>query len=64
MQRENWKAVESSQSVSLEDTDRALLDKVQMRLALGDGEFLHFLVLLGKVAPNAARLATVRLPKS
>jgi hypothetical protein len=63
MQRENWKAIESSQTVSLEDADRALLDKVQAHLALGDGEFLHFLVVIGKVAPNAARLAAVRLPK-
>ena len=63
MQRENWKAIESSQVVSLEDADRALLDKVQTRLALSDGEFLHFLVLIGKVAPNPARLAAVSLAK-
>jgi hypothetical protein len=63
MQQENWKAIESSQAVSLEDADRALLDKVQTRLALSDGEFRHFLVLIGKVAPNAARLAAVRFLK-
>ncbi len=63
MQRENWKAIESSQAVSLDDLDRALLDKVQSRLALNDAEFVHFLILVGKVSPCAARLGTVRLPK-
>ena len=64
MQRENWKAIEKSQVISLDDADRALLDKVQTRLALSDREFLHFLVLIGKVAPNAARMAAVHLPKT
>lgn len=63
MQRENWKAIENSQAVSLEDADRALLDKVQTRLALSDGEFLHFLILVGKVSTSAARLTTVGLLK-
>jgi hypothetical protein len=61
VQRENWKAID--QVVQLEDADRALLDKVQTRLALSDGEFLQFLDVIGKVAPSAARLRTVRLPK-
>ena len=61
MQGENWKAIESSQAVVLEDADRALLDKIQTSLALTDGEFLHFLRLIGKVAPSSARLAGVRL---
>jgi hypothetical protein len=63
MQRENWKAIESSQALSLEDADRALLNKVQTRLALGDWEFLHFLVVVGKVAAGSARLGAVRLAK-
>lgn len=62
MQRENWEAIRNNQVVSLEDSDRALLDKVQSRLALNDGEFLHFLILIGQVSPCAARLGAVRLP--
>lgn len=64
MQRENWKAIEGGQAVSLGDSDRALLDKVQSQLALNDREFLDFLILIGKVSPNAARLAAIRLPKT
>jgi hypothetical protein len=63
MQRENWKAIESAQVVQLDDADRMLLDTVQTRLALGDGEFLRLMVLIGKVAAGAGRLAGVRLPK-
>ena len=57
MEAENWKAIAGSQAVQLDATDQALLDKVQARLALSDREFLHFMVLIGKVAPGAARLA-------
>jgi hypothetical protein len=63
MQRENWKAIESAQVVQLDDADRMLLYTVQTRLALGDGEFLRLMVLIGKVATGAGRLAGVRLPK-
>ena len=63
MQRENWKAIESSQAVSLDDSDRTLLDKVQSHLALNDAEFLHFLILVGKVSRCAALLGAARLPK-
>ena len=61
MQQENWKAI--AQVVRLEDADRALLDNVQTRLALSDGEFLHFLGVIGKIVPTATLLRTVRLPK-
>jgi hypothetical protein len=61
MQRENWKAIEGNHAVSLVGADRALLDKVQTRLALGDGEFLHFLVMIDKAAAGSDRLAVVRL---
>jgi len=58
---ENWKAIEKSQTIQLEDTDRTLLDKIQNRLALSDRDFLHLLVVIGKVAPTGARLAGVHL---
>ena len=60
---ENWKTIERSHAISLQDADRALLDKVQTRLALSDREFQHLLVLIGKVAASTARLASVHLPK-
>ena len=63
MRPENWQAIANSQTITLEDADRSLLDNVQRRLALSDGEFLHFLILIGKISPNAARLGAVRLPK-
>jgi hypothetical protein len=61
MQPQHWKDIEkaaerTSQPVSLNDSDRALLDKVQSRLALNDSEFLQFLALIGRVSPNTARL--------
>ena len=60
MEPENWTAVQKV--VSLEYADLILLDKLQARLGLLDGEFLHFLGLIRKVA-NASFLTTVRLPK-
>jgi hypothetical protein len=62
MQRENWKAIESAQVVQLDDADRMLLDTVQTRLALGDGEFLRLMVLIGKVAAGAGRLEACGSP--
>jgi len=53
----NWKAVAAMHAVQLSAEDQGLLDKVQVRLALTDQEFLHFMILIGKVAPGAARLA-------
>lgn len=64
MQRENWKVIASNQVIQLDDADRALLDKVQTRLALGDAEFLHLMIFIGKVAAGPGRLAGVRLPKT
>jgi hypothetical protein len=61
MQRDNWKAIQDREAVQLEDSDRVLLDKIQTCLALNDREFLNFLILIGKVAPSAARLGTVHL---
>jgi hypothetical protein len=61
VQPENWKAIERSQAVNLDDADRALLDRVQAHLALSDREFQHFMVLIGKVAPGAARLGGARV---
>ncbi len=63
MQQENWKAIESKHAVQLDNANRTLLDKVQTRLALSDGDFLHFLVLIGKVAAGPVWLAGVQLPK-
>ncbi|GEM_PF-3097597 len=63
MQPENWKAIEDAHAISLDPSDKALLDEVQKSLGLKDGEFLHFLILIGKVAPAAVRLKQVRLPK-
>jgi hypothetical protein len=63
MQPQNWKAIEGSQAISLDDADRALFDKVQTSLALTDDEFLHFMRLIGKLAPAASRLAFVPVRK-
>ncbi len=57
MEAGNWKAVAAMHAVQLSAEDQGLLDKVQARLALSDQEFLHFMVLIGKVAPGGARLA-------
>ena len=61
MQTENWRAIAGR--VQLEDGDRALLDKVQARLALSDAEFLGLLIVIGKLSPAATKLSAVRLPK-
>jgi hypothetical protein len=63
MQKENWQAIEKAHAVQLDDTEGRLLDNIQNQLRLNDREFLHFLVLVGKIAPSAARLGSVYLPK-
>ena len=63
MQLENWTAIQNAQAVSLEDADRALLDTLQARLGLHDREFLHFMSLIGKLAPAASVLRRLHLPK-
>jgi hypothetical protein len=62
MDAENWKAIVAAQVVQLDDADRWLLDQVQSKLGLNDRDFRHFLVLIGKIAPSAARLNAVHLP--
>ena len=62
MEPENWKAIGQA-AVQLEAADRAVLDTVQTCFALSDGEFLHFLAVIGKVAAGAVGLRALHLPK-
>lgn len=64
MEKENWNPVEAAQIIQLNDGDRRLLDHVQGQLDLNDSDFRHFLVLIGKIAPSAARLNAVRSHES
>ena len=41
MQPENWKTIEHSQVLLLNDAERLLLDKIQTKLVLRDEEFIH-----------------------
>jgi len=59
MQKENWAAI--SKAVQLEDADRAVLDKVQVRLALNDEELRQFMLAMGRIAPAVANLRSLRL---
>ena len=61
MEPQNWKAI--SGVVQLEVADRIVLDKVQICFGLSDGEFLHFLTVIGKIAASTTRLHALRLPK-
>jgi hypothetical protein len=58
----NWTAITKTQGIpnlTKEKTD--LLDKVQLRLALTDHEFLDFLILLSELSGIGPRLRNVRL---
>ena len=61
MQQQNWKAIESSLVVPLDDSDRALLDRVQAQLALNDREFVNVVSFVANIsryaAPSAAWIA-------
>jgi hypothetical protein len=59
MQKENWAAI--SKAVQLEDSDRAVLAKVQARLALNNEELRQFMLAMGKLSPVVAKLRSVRL---
>jgi len=61
MHADNWKAI--AQFIQLDDAERSLLDKLQTKLTLNDEELLRLMIVIGRVAPSAARLAAVRLPK-
>jgi len=59
----NWVIISKAQAATLIKDETDLLDRVQVRLALTDREFLDFLILLGNVsAPGVtAFLGNVKL---
>jgi hypothetical protein len=62
MEASNWTAITKTQGIpnlSKEKTD--LLDRVQLRLALTDQEFLDFLILLSELSGVGPHLNNVRL---
>jgi hypothetical protein len=58
----NWTAITRTQGIpNLRKEKTDLLDKVQLRLALTDQEFLDFLILLSELSGTGPYLRNVRL---
>jgi hypothetical protein len=58
----NWTAITKTQGVpNLRKEKTDLLDKVQLRLALTDQEFLDFLILLSELSGIGPNLRNIRL---
>lgn len=64
MEKENYDAIGLA-AISFTFGERALLNKFQATLGMGDAEFLQLLILFATHLQtlNAPRLRTVRLPK-
>ena len=58
----NWTAITKTHGVpNLRKEKTDLLDKVQLRLALTDQEFLDFLILLSELSGIGPNLRNIRL---
>jgi hypothetical protein len=63
MTQDNWKIIAASQGVpSLDDSARAVLDRVQLKIGLNDKDFWQFLMAIIKIIPGGVFLDQV-LPK-